>query len=361
MLKSLEVANFRSLQSLSVHKLRRVNIVTGRNGAGKTSLLEAVFLNAGTANAALVFTVNAFRGENSIGPDSDRYFRALFHDQDASKPIRISCDESRAARGSKGRSLVIDPIWQTRVAPGRSAGARVVSGVRLTFKGPAGERTSFAEWNDPLATSQLPSGVPVAPPIRLEGPSDHKDLIYGQFISPYIRDLYAETRDQLREQIRNKSMENLLRVVNIVEPAVKNIVPLSEGNDTIIYVDVGQSQLLPLSSLGSGFFHVLRLALAMAAIEKGLVLVDEIEDGLHYSVMGRVADAIMEKAGTSDAQFFISTHSNEMLNIFVQAAKDAKFEDICLINIAGKGERTTVRYFDPEELDFAMSAESELR
>jgi predicted GTPase len=63
MITKIQIQNFRSLRDVSVAKLRRLNIVTGRNAGGKTSLLEAVFLNAGAANASLLFSINTFRGD----------------------------------------------------------------------------------------------------------------------------------------------------------------------------------------------------------------------------------------------------------------------------------------------------------
>ena len=80
MFKSIQVSNFRSLRDVKVQKLKRINLVTGSNGGGKTSFLEAIFLNAGAANANLAFSVNAFRGDNVITPVIDRVFRSWFWD-----------------------------------------------------------------------------------------------------------------------------------------------------------------------------------------------------------------------------------------------------------------------------------------
>ena len=55
MLKSIEVWNFRSLRDVKIRRIQKLNLITGKNGGGKTTLLEAVFLLAGGANAALGF------------------------------------------------------------------------------------------------------------------------------------------------------------------------------------------------------------------------------------------------------------------------------------------------------------------
>ena len=141
MLKSIQVSNFRSLHEAKVQKLKRLNLVTGSNGGGKTSLLEAVFLNAGAANAALVFSINGFRGDNVITPESDRVFRSWFWQLDPKNRIQITSDAVAHAR-TRSRTLLIDPLLRSQVTPGRSeseishnAYARHMSTVRSVLEG----------------------------------------------------------------------------------------------------------------------------------------------------------------------------------------------------------------------------------
>ena len=47
----------------------------------------------------------------------------------------------------------------------------------------------------------------------------------------------------------------------------------------------GISDRIPIGSMGDGIWRLLGLALALALTEGGILLVDEIDTGLHYSVM----------------------------------------------------------------------------
>lgn len=47
MLDQLRIHNYRLFRELDIRRLSRVNVVAGRNNAGKTALLEAVFLLSG--------------------------------------------------------------------------------------------------------------------------------------------------------------------------------------------------------------------------------------------------------------------------------------------------------------------------
>jgi len=57
MLKSFRVGNFRGLEDLELHDLARINLVVGNNDAGKTALLESLFVHLSQTNTANVVTL----------------------------------------------------------------------------------------------------------------------------------------------------------------------------------------------------------------------------------------------------------------------------------------------------------------
>ena len=87
----------------------------------------------------------------------------------------------------------------------------------------------------------------------------------------------------------------------------------------MICVDIGLQELVPLSILGAGMTHVARIVLAAATATGGVVLVDEIENGLHHSVQPDVWGVIATAAKQFDVQLFATTHSFEC----VEAAHEA--------------------------------------
>ena len=62
MFKNLRIRNFRAFGDLEIPRLGRINLVTGKNNSGKTSLLEALFLLCGAGNPQVALNANAFRG-----------------------------------------------------------------------------------------------------------------------------------------------------------------------------------------------------------------------------------------------------------------------------------------------------------
>jgi AAA15 family ATPase/GTPase len=81
---------------------------------------------------------------------------------------------------------------------------------------------------------------------------------------------------------------------------------------------------VPVSYMGQGFERLLTLMLALLSSAGGTLIVDEVEDGLHHSVMEAVWKAIIAAAHKHDVQVFATTHSLEAIEAAVEGSKDYK-------------------------------------
>ncbi len=65
--------------------------------------------------------------------------------------------------------------------------------------------------------------------------------------------------------------------------------------------------------MGGGFLSVLAYAILTADLEGGLVLIDEIENGVHYSAHRTLWKALYELCSETGAQVVATTHSQECI------------------------------------------------
>lgn len=84
----VSIDNFRTLRHLHAGNLRQINLITGRNNSGKTTLLEALFLALGPGNPELWAHINLLRGLPFVGKNGAT-IPYLFHLLDTSRPITI--------------------------------------------------------------------------------------------------------------------------------------------------------------------------------------------------------------------------------------------------------------------------------
>ena len=119
MYSSLSVKNFRGIGSLRMENLQRVNLIVGRNNAGKSTLLESLFLLGSAANASTSFTVGNLRGHWIQNGESA--WRPLFHKADPRCPIEISADLADSKRSLEISAIPVDAV-EVRIAGGVAAG-----------------------------------------------------------------------------------------------------------------------------------------------------------------------------------------------------------------------------------------------
>ena len=70
MFRSVLIHNFRQFRNLHLEGLAPINLITGQNNAGKTTLLEALFLLDGPLDPSRTIVVANFRGIDRSGFDT---------------------------------------------------------------------------------------------------------------------------------------------------------------------------------------------------------------------------------------------------------------------------------------------------
>ena len=87
------IDNFRGFKNLTLNSLKRVNLISGKNNVGKTSLLEAFFIHCGAFNPDLILRVNAFRGIQPKLIDANKWADVLcssdFYNFELNKEIKL--------------------------------------------------------------------------------------------------------------------------------------------------------------------------------------------------------------------------------------------------------------------------------
>ena len=65
--------------------------------------------------------------------------------------------------------------------------------------------------------------------------------------------------------------------------------------------------------MGDGMWRIMAMAISLAQCKDGFLLIDEIDTGLHYSVMTDMWKLIYRSALDLSVQVFASTHSNDCI------------------------------------------------
>jgi ABC-type branched-subunit amino acid transport system ATPase component len=314
MFNDLEFRDFRSFEKLQLRQLGRVNLVVGRNNAGKTSLLEGIVL---VANPTMLGDLPGLFRANS----GNRYYQWLLRD-------RTLAAELFGWTGGNIRQVLL-----RRMEPGIGLPA---------------VRELNASWNTP---GLLVNWVQNQPALRVRAVSVQQrnpDALVGAFAEA-VRPAEGEAQ-----------MESLLQAVDERVRSVR-IDYAKDQNAPFIVVDIGLSERVPLAQAGQGIYRLVSMFSDLLGQEPDIAFIDEIENGIHYSVLPQVWKGVAEVAKRLEVQVFATTHSRECLAAAHEAFAARNEYDLRVIQLFRVGDRTDGRVLDRKHIEAALSGEIELR
>lgn len=330
MIRSLVIENFRTFRHFSIEGLGRINLCVGTNNCGKTSVLEAVNILAARGRPESLFQALARRGERWVDDDTPRAriesdVCHLFygHELEANASFRVSATNDgqhnaltaklverdadidvadTTDRASRRQATLFDMESSENALPGRLAldltwdgGTSIVQRLPISRRGGIGAEAleRFARKRDEEST----------PTRFITTEALGRDDIVSLF----------ETIVLTPEE------DNVIEALRTIEPSIERIAPVGSERRRYFLVDRGgivvklrdSKQRIPIGSMGDGIWRMLGIALSLSRARGGILLVDEIDTGLHYSVMADMWRLVCDTARRLDVQVFATTHSRD--------------------------------------------------
>jgi hypothetical protein len=369
MYSNVSIRNFRCFKEVKFEGLKRISLVTGKNDVGKTSCLEAIFLLIGGFNPALPFTINALRGVESLSPNAQEQWGWLFYNRDTTQVIEIlgtmpgrgGEDLLRVHLGtqkqfevlSKGEQELNVNISGTRGGVGSDA---TIPSSSIAVQ-PRDLILEFTEHQGRFLTSRAAVGPDGK--ITIEQPQQNQ-FRPGAFLATRVRTASEDANrfSQLKVSKRDHEVVDSLRTV---EPKVRDLTILVQGGHSVIHADMEGIGLVPMPMLGEGIGRLLSLTLAILTTPGGIVLVDEIENGLHHSVLSKVWKGLGFAAAQTDTQLIATTHSGECLAAAHRAFSASRDYDFSVIQLFRLPHGIQSRVLYRKQIEAALSGDIDLR
>ena len=366
-LPSLSIAGFRGVEQLTIPRLGRVTLFAGRNGAGKTTVLDAVRIYAVRGQPEALRELLVRKEEFETGHDEDGnlvdapHFDALFHGRgEQAQAASIGPMNSAAQLKIEPSSLENLPSNQRSLFEDVLSADLDVQGLKVTFNNtkrflpmvfePADRQNAYIR----NRMRRLAAEGQTAPPIRCTslGP----ELLSNRDLARFW-DTVALTDDE-------PFALNALRLIfgNLVEQTtlVGDQHSYRSGRRVVVKLS-GQNRPVPLKSLGDGATRLFGVALALANCRDGILLLDEAENGIHHSLQADFWDMVLRTASENNIQVLATTHSKDCINGFAWAALKSPDIEGNLIRLEREnGEIRAVEY-SKEELETAAAQDIEVR
>ena len=375
-LPDLSIEGFRGIDSLSIERLGRVTLLAGRNGVGKTTVLEACRVYAERGRPRVLSELVRAHEEYFPAPDeegekiSTPNLASLFHGRDPSLNARIVIGPREGSAGDRLRIELSRPSEQflpllEGMAPDNLADSdlRVL---KIVFQ----EREHVIPWilthfergglwrrSQSYRGRQGLSSREELPP-ALEYVSLGPGLIQNAEVAAFW-DRVALTDDESHavkalQLVLGNTVEGIAMVGDAVTPSRRSgrraVVKFRDHHGTV-----------PLKSLGDGAIRFFGIALALANSRNGFLFIDEAENGIHYSVQPEFWHMVLRMAHAENVQVLATTHSWDCIRGFAQAASAIDDTEGTLIRLEKENGRLHAIEYSESELETASEQGIEVR
>ena len=325
MIRTLKLNGYRGFDSYELDGLTRINLLVGKNNCGKTSLLEAInFLVSG--GDPFVLEQSALRrGEVNLSDESDapyqrnnaldisHLFRGhslspgtsfLLSSENNNESVSVKILDIEGINDESQQNLFEDEIDSTptlcfKITRNESEELPLIP---VNDDGSLDSRRYFR------TRQRWQKNIPVTPSVQFLAPDS---LFPGS-----MREMWDKVLVEGRES-------DVITAMKILDPDIESIHFLT-GRYSPMYSDktgvvVGfrqDSQRVPLGSHGDGMRRLLALSLSLIRTRNGVLLIDEIDSGLHWTIMKEMWRLIVNTACQTNVQVFATTHSYDCIKGF---------------------------------------------
>ncbi len=332
MLENFQIQGFRCFSDFRIEGLRRINLIAGKNGVGKSALLEAIKLYRRPSRNSLIDLLDrrddAIVGKTtwSIEAVAPLFFRdlpsksAFLHGDAGILNVRVGWYR----QDSSGK-------WEEQSANEGSADSACL--LRLEFPGSRHASRSIELTNGKILQRQPGIFAPISDP-----------TLYVPSLS-----FTTEKLAFLFEDIAGTDEEDEVnRLVKWIIPDADRIFTKGASGERMIFVKRrGVSGAEPLRQFGDGAVKLTGLALTLVNSKDGCCLLDEIENGIHYELFDQIWEKLSLLSQALNVQVFATTHSKDCIEAFERSYRHPHF-DACFHRLERTGDKISAVRFDNE-------------
>lgn len=348
MIHSLVIQGFRGFRQFEIRDLGRINLLVGSNNCGKSSILEALHIAVSRGSLDPLVLYGRRRGE--MGPGLRGL--SILHVFNGHTPVLDS--SFRIELNTKGETeRFIAQIVQERRRQLSLFGEPEDDSRNSNYAGLA----LSLQWS---ATDTIEQQFPLLRHGTLNPEHLESSPFPGQIESPPVISVPTAALSETRivrwftRIVLTPEEDRILEALRTIEPSIERIASGStdggqQSRNTLLVKLRNMPQRIPIGSMGDGIGRMLGLALALVNAQNGILLVDEIDAGLHYSVMVDMWKMIRATAERLNVQVFATSHSRDCYESLAAIASDKVSEESAVtIQRIEKGQQKAIAYSEQE-------------
>jgi AAA15 family ATPase/GTPase len=143
-------------------------------------------------------------------------------------------------------------------------------------------------------------------------------------------------------------------------PFIEGIEVLAPAGINGLYAIMADGTRRRVSTVSSGIYKIISILLAAAHTHNGIIVIDEIENGIFYEKYPAVWRILYKFAKDTGNQIFVSSHSAECLGKLPDVIGQ-NTDDFCQLRTMRDNGSCTVSHINGVAMKAALSGENEVR
>ncbi len=365
-LPSLSIWGFRGVNRLDIERLGHVTLLAGKNGVGKTTVLEAVELFADRGDpptlASLLLRREEYRhySDREGHPHEDPNYEALFYGREPELNAEFAVGPIQ-----QGEALQINFVlpfspraWQQYARRDELTEGFIAAGPELRIAFGESERLQPLYW---ISLSEGPIAAERPwPMVSFSKSGEWPESMPCVTLGPSVRssDEMAHQWDKIALTPYQTQVEHALQsVCRFDVGGAAFIGDDGFGNGRRPIVKPRHGDRVSLRSLGDGAVRMFATVLAIPNAANGFLLIDEVENGIHHSLQRDYWTMVLRAAREFNVQVLATTHSWDCVAGFARAASDDEESEGLAVRLEADDEDGSVRAVEYTERMLKVAAE----
>ncbi len=345
----LNIETYRGIKSLKLNNLAPINIITGDNNCGKTSVLEVLRSIENPSDFRLWRTLIR-RNSNDIR-DGISYFEGfcdLFDIDQIDKSIKYDV---------KYKDKKYEVVMNAEVSEEELLEDEYLKLIGLSHIERVGEKDGIPDYivnTKKILLDIIVNGIKMSENSVYEGQFrfkpdlKHIDSNANQDKIVYITPERHTTGGVYLNAVLNNS-DMYEQMLTVLKEYDEDIISINYDNSYVegttsrgIYKILTKShkKALPLNVYGDGMKKAVLLMSAAIAAKDGVLLIDEFETAIHTSAMDRTFAWIIEMCIKLNVQVFMTSHSKEAIDKLLKCSP--QYTNMIAVYTLNKRENKTV-------------------
>ena len=368
-LPDFQIDGFRGIESLTLSALGRVNLLTGKNSVGKTTVLEALELYASKCKARNLYEILQGREEVGIAQTDNRDqeeildFDSIFYGRQPNQETELSFGPTQVDK------KIIVSMASVENLDSRYSESDTLSHfdldnndqgnnpLRIESNGSSRFLSSLNSARGRYHSSRY-SKIEGDWPPALECHRIGPNIPANIDIARYWDRVALRDEETIAVEALSLALSESVERITMVGDDHRDSYPSLVGRRAV--VKLCDQNPVPLKSLGDGAVRLFVTALALSNCKGGILLMDEVENGIHYSIQEEFWKMVLSVANRYDIQVFATTHSIDCVKGFADASANSPVPSN-LHRLERKRDSLRAIRYTKDELETATECGFEMR